>query len=162
MNLNRKYVGVLLGIPLLLASLLLSGCNKPQASSQGAAPAKPVAEVKKIIEQPKAAYLAGGFQTYSNEAYEKALADGKTVMLDFHASWCGVCVGNSPIIESGFEAMNDQNVVGFKVNYDTENSLINALNIQSQSTLVLLKGNQEIRRTMGPQTAESFMTFIKG
>ncbi len=107
-------------------------------------------------------YVAGGFQDFSQSAYDSAIADGKTVILDFHASWCSTCVANEPIIREVFKTNTDKNLVGFKVNFDTEVALKKIFNIQSQATFIKTsKGGKTEQLGPGPVTAESFSGFIQ-
>ncbi len=84
--------------------------------------------------------LASNFGDYDKAAYELALAEGKSVFLDFHATWCSTCLSNAPKIESAFERLEDDSVVGFRVNYDKEVALKREFGVNFQSTLVLIDG----------------------
>ena len=149
---NRKNWIVALGVPLVATGLLLSGCGRTQTGASSAIPAIPVAQ---------ADYRAGVYQAYAPAAYQKALADGKTVMLDFHADWCAVCVNNAPIIEETFQSLNDSSLVGFKVNYDTETALKDQFGVRSQATLILVRNGAEVKRVMGPQTGASMTALLQ-
>ncbi|PIR49662.1 hypothetical protein COU79_03685 [Candidatus Peregrinibacteria bacterium CG10_big_fil_rev_8_21_14_0_10_54_7] len=112
-------------------------------------------------------YTAGAIQTYSPTAYAEALADGKTVVIDFHASWCPICAANAPGIRAAFESTNDASVVGFIADYDKETALENQFGVSSQSTLVKVRGNDPQSATKvstlgpGPLTQEQVATFIR-
>lgn len=156
---------------LLISLIFLSGCNLNQASDQALevmekdepvvmeekAPEGTV-EIVQREEVPKAQYAAGKVNTYSKEAFDKALADNKTILLDFHADWCKTCVGNAPKVKEAVESNGD--VVGFKVNYDTAKELKKQFSVNSQSTFIVLKGGEESGRTMGPQSVESLSELI--
>ena len=107
-------------------------------------------------------YTAGAYQDYSQAAYKQALADGKTVILDFHADWCSTCVQNKKIIDAAFESNTNTNLVGFQVNYDVERELKRAFNVTIQGMIIQLDAGGEIGR-LGPNpiTAEQFAVFIK-
>ncbi len=108
------------------------------------------------------AYVAGAYQNFSEAAYDAALADGKTVILDFHADWCPTCRANEPVITSVFKSNIDTNLVGFKVNYDTEIALKKTFNIQGQSTIIKTTKDKAVEQLgPGPVTTESFTTFIQ-
>ncbi len=107
-------------------------------------------------------YSAGAYQDFSQSAYEQALTDGKTVILDFHADWCPTCRANEPIIESVFQSNTNLNLIGFKVNYDTEIALKKIFNIASQSTIIKTsKDAASLQLGPGPVTVESFTAFIQ-
>jgi len=118
-------------------------------------------------EAKQRSYTAGAIQTYSATAYAEALADGKTVVLDFHASWCPICAANAPGIRAAFESTANPNVVGFIADYDKETALENQFGVSSQSTLVKVRGNDPQSATKvstlgpGPLTQEQVATFIR-
>ncbi len=112
--------------------------------------------------QGKDLYIAGAYQDFTQPAYEAAIADGKTVILDFHADWCPTCRANEPIVESVFSSNTDTNIVGFKVNYDTEIALRRAFNVQSQSTFIKTSATGDTKQLgPGPITHDLFLTFIQ-
>ncbi|PIR52521.1 hypothetical protein COU76_06030 [Candidatus Peregrinibacteria bacterium CG10_big_fil_rev_8_21_14_0_10_49_10] len=112
-------------------------------------------------------YKAGAIQTYSPTTYAEALADGKTVIIDFHAGWCPTCVKNAPGIKAAFENTGNTNVVGFIADYDKEVELENQFGVSEQSTLIKVRGNdpqsaQKIDTLgPGPLTQEQVETFIQ-
>lgn len=182
----------LFSFPVAVAALLvLSACNgyvSPQAqdvpsvnevtqeptsvAAEQEEPAKtPPAELPVPTQNTPApterGYRAGAIQAYSQTAYAEALADGKTVILDFHADWCPICVANAPGILAAFESTSNPNVVGFIANYDTETALENQFGVSSQSTLVKVQGSDpESAKKVGtlgpgPLTQEQVAAFIQ-
>ncbi len=134
-----------------------SATDVPQPATTSGVEASPTAPTGEQV-----VYVAGAYQDFSQTAYDSALADGKTVILDFHADWCPTCQVNEPIIKSVFSTNTDTNIVGFKVNYDTEIGLKKAFNIQSQSTIIkTVKDEAAEQLGPGPVTAESFSAFIQ-
>ncbi len=132
-----------------------AGVTQPATTSGAeASPTSPTGE--------QVSYVAGAYQNFSQAAYDAALTDGKTVILDFHADWCPTCRANAPIIEAVFSSNSNTDLVGFQVNYDTEIALKKTFNIQSQSTIIkTAKGKAAEQLGPGPVTAESFTTFIQ-
>lgn len=112
-------------------------------------------------------YKAGAIQTYSPSAYAEALADGKDVIIDFHASWCPICAANAPGIRAAFESTANPNVVGFIADYDIETTLENQFGVSSQSTLVKVRGGDPKSAKKvgtlgpGPLTQEQVAAFIQ-
>jgi thiol:disulfide interchange protein len=87
---------------------------------------------------------------YTPGLVTKELAAGKTVFLDFFAPWCSTCAAQSRIIDS-LKAENpayEQAVSFIKIDWDTykEAEITKSLNIPRRSTLVVLKGEQELGR----------------
>lgn len=142
-------------ILILFALVLLSGCNLGGSDSEASAQIAPAPVAK------QASYDPGKFQNYSKSKLEAALVDNKTVLLDFHADWCAVCVGNDPNVKQAFDELGDTGVVGFKVNYDTEKALKRQFSVNSQATFIVLKGGKEVKRTMGPQSVSMVKALLQ-
>jgi thiol:disulfide interchange protein len=87
---------------------------------------------------------------YSPELLTAELAAGKTVFLDFKASWCSTCAAQERVI-TALRKENpayDQSISFINVDWDqwADGELVKQLNIPRRSTLVVLKGDQELDR----------------
>jgi thiol-disulfide isomerase/thioredoxin len=84
---------------------------------------------------------------------------GKIVVLDFWASWCSTCAAQERVL-AALKAENpayEQNIVFFLVDWDkyAKGDLSKSLKIPRRSTLVALKGRQELGRIVaGTSTAD--------
>lgn len=81
---------------------------------------------------------------------EDHLKAGKTVFLDFKASWCTTCAAQERILTK-LKAENpayEQNIAFVNVDWDTyaKSSFTQGLKIPRRSTLVVLKGDGELGR----------------
>ncbi len=88
--------------------------------------------------------------TYKPGLVDKELAAGKTVFLDFTTEWCTTCAAQKRTIAS-LKSENpayEQAITFITVDFDQyrQDSLTQRLNIPRRSTLVVLKGNQELGR----------------
>ena len=98
---------------------------------------------------PFAAQAAAPIE-YTPEGLAAALGGGKTVFLDFHATWCSTCAAQVRVIDA-LKAKNpayEAAISFFNVDWDIwgEGELSKALNIPRRSTLVVLKGKEELGR----------------
>lgn len=97
--------------------------------------------------------LAGSespYLAFTKEDYQKALDEDKTILLYFYANWCPTCRAEQPHTEGAFNELQDENIVGFRVNYkdsDTEQAeedLAREFGISYQHTKVILKDGQQV------------------
>jgi len=97
-----------------------------------------------------AATLAGAAELpFSKPAFDKALAAGKPVVVDFAASWCPTCKQQKPIVQSLANEASRQSLTIFVADFDKEEALKKQLNVTMQSTLVAFKGGKEVARSTG-------------
>ena len=87
---------------------------------------------------------------YTPDLLHSELAAGKTVFLDFKASWCSTCAAQERVI-TALKAGNpayEANIVFINVDWDAwgEGDLVRQLNIPRRSTLVVLRGDAELGR----------------
>ena len=102
------------------------------------------------------------FVEFTKAGYDKAISDGKIVFLDFYANWCPICRAEAPVIDSGFNGLTSDQVVGFRVNFNDpetdadEKALASELNIPYQHTKVILVDGKEVFRSTDQWKKEDF------
>jgi thioredoxin 1 len=83
---------------------------------------------------------------------EKALADaqkaGEPVAVHFHAEWCGTCKKQESVINA-LKADKALKMTVFVADYDKDTALKQRFKVQKQSTLVVLRGDEERARVLG-------------
>ena len=100
------------------------------------------------------------FKAYSKEDFDAALKSGKTVVVDFHASWCPTCKKQAPLLNDITNMPGYENVVALKADYDKEKELKKSLKVSKQSTIVVFKGGQEVARSTGVTAKEELKSLI--
>ena len=104
------------------------------------------------------AVRAAGFVDYTPGAVDAALAEGKTVFVDFSATWCSTCKRQERVINA-LRAENpeyDSKLTFIRVDWDTYKNadITKSRNIPRRSTLLLLRGEDELGRVIAG-TSES-------
>ena len=77
----------------------------------------------------------------------EVLNSDKVVLVDFWAAWCAPCRMLSPIVDQVAEELTDIKVA--KVNIDDEQDLALQYNVMSIPTLLVFKGGQLVKRSVG-------------
>ena len=104
------------------------------------------------------AKVIGKETTYKKELFDKALLDGKIVVVSSWIKYCTSCAGQMKILN---KAKNDfENIVYFA--FDVTNKEIAELfNVQYQTTLLIFKDNKEVYRSIGETSREAIYKAIK-
>lgn len=101
---------------------------------------------------------AAGFVEYEPGMIKAALAEGKTVFVDYAATWCSTCKRQERVINAlrGQNPAYDAAMTFIKVDWDTYGSheVTRSRGIPRRSTLILLRGEEELGRIVAG-TAES-------
>ena len=97
---------------------------------------------------------------YTGAALADAQKAGKPVALHFHADWCPTCKAQEKSL-AVLKTEPDLGVLLLVANYDTEKALKTRFKVRSQSTLVVLHGDQERARLVGDTSADAIRTALK-
>ncbi len=97
---------------------------------------------------------------YNTKEFHKALAEGKTVLVDYWAPWCTYCRRIGPAYEKIAEQYGETITVA-KVNIDEEPLLAQQERIEVIPTLVLYKGGQAIGSVVAPESKAAIEAFVE-
>ncbi|MDC0250705.1 thioredoxin family protein [Candidatus Pelagibacter sp.] len=89
--------------------------------------------------------------TFKKELFNKALSDGKVVVVSSWIKYCTSCASQMKVLD---KAKNDfDNIEYFKFDV-TNKEIAEFFNIQYQTTLLIFKDNKEVYRSIGETTKE--------
>jgi len=93
---------------------------------------------------------AAGFVTYKPGLIEAELKAGKTVFVDYSATWCSTCKRQERVINAlrNADPAYDAAMTFVQVDWDDygKHSVTKSRNIPRRSTLIVLRGDQELGR----------------
>jgi thiol-disulfide isomerase/thioredoxin len=162
---KRAFVILLI---VIIAPLILSACKKQVTGGSGVSPSLTDAETKTVPGYTGNVIAGSGspYIEFNKADYDKAVAEGKVVFLDFYATWCPICRAEAPEIKAGFDGLSGDAVVGFRVNYndpetdEEEKELAKQFAVTYQHTKVILVDGQQVLKDGETWTSERFAEEI--
>lgn len=94
------------------------------------------------------------------DQFQQWMAEGKTVLVDYWAPWCGYCRRIGPAYDKIAEEYGDQLVVA-KVNIDEEPQLTEAQGVEAIPTLILYKNGKASTRWWRPNPRRPSTSFCR-
>ena len=95
--------------------------------------------------------------TFTNEIFNKAQSDGKTVVVSSWIKYCTSCASQMKALKDVEKDFNNLVYLNFDVR---EKEIAQQLNIQFQTTLVIYKNNKEVYRSLGELTKDKIYKAI--
>ena len=99
-------------------------------------------------------------QPFTRQAFLAAQKDGKSILVEIHASWCPTCQAQKPILGKLFADPRFKNLAVFRVDFDSQKDEVRNFKARIQSTLITFKGNEEIARSVGDTNPDSIADLL--
>lgn len=113
-----------------------------------------------LVAAPLLAWAATA-TPFSSDAFQKAQAAGKPILIEIHASWCPVCKVQAPIIADLTAQPKFKDLAVFRVDFDSQKADVKRFGAQMQSTLIVFKGANEMGRSVGETKRESIAMLLE-
>jgi thioredoxin 1 len=97
--------------------------------------------------------------TFTNEIFQKAQSEGKTVVINSWNETCSTCARQIKILDKAEKEFKDILFLSFEQTKDK--SIAKLLGIQYWTTIVVYKNNKEISRSIGQTNKEKIYSLIK-
>ena len=104
-------------------------------------------------------FAFGKTTTFTNEIFQKAQSDGKTVVINSWNETCSTCAKQVKILEQAKKDFSNTLFLSFEQTKDKD--IAKSLNISYWTTIVVYKNNSEISRSMGQTNKEKIYSQIK-
>ena len=96
--------------------------------------------------------------TYSKKLFDKAISDGKVVVVSSWIKYCSSCAGQMKVLKKAKKDFDNIEYFAFDV---TNKEIAKFFNIQYQTTLLIFKDNKEVYRSIGETTKELIYEALK-
>lgn len=96
----------------------------------------------------------------NNTQFQHWMQEGKTILVDYWAPWCGYCRRIGPAYDKIAEEYGDRLVVA-KVNIDEEPQLTEAQGVEVIPTLILYKDGKAVNRVVAPKSKAAIDQFLQ-
>ena len=95
---------------------------------------------------------------YKKELFDKALLEGKVVVVSSWIKYCTSCASQMKILN---KAKNDFDNIEYFAFDVTNKEIAEFFNVQYQTTLLIFKDNKEVYRSIGETTKELIYDALK-
>ena len=96
--------------------------------------------------------------TYKKELFDKALSEGKIVVVSSWIKYCTSCASQMKILN---KAKNDFDNIEYFTFDVTNKEIAKFFNVQYQTTLLIFKDNKEVYRSIGETTKKLIYDALK-
>jgi thiol-disulfide isomerase/thioredoxin len=104
--------------------------------------------------------LAAEQVDYTPAAFDAALSAGKPILVWIHASWCPTCKAQSPILAKIETEPQYNDLMVFRVDFDSQKDAVKRFGARMQSTLITFKDGKETGRSVGDTNPESIAALV--
>ncbi len=96
----------------------------------------------------------------TGENFQSEVIESKeTVLVDFHATWCGPCKALAPVLEEVDAAGIGVKIC--KIDVDQAPELAKKYRVMSVPTLFVVKNGENVERISGLQSKEELIELVK-
>ena len=96
--------------------------------------------------------------TYSKESFDKALSEGKVVVVSSWIKYCTSCANQMKVLEKAKNDFENMEYFAFDV---TNKEIAQFFNVQYQTTLLIFKNNKEVYRSIGETSKDLIYKAIQ-
>ena len=96
--------------------------------------------------------------TNSKDLFDKALSDGKVVVVSSWIKYCTSCASQMKVLEKAKNDFDNMEYFAFDVR---NKEIAQFFNVQYQTTLLIFKDNKEVYRSIGETTKELIYDALK-
>ncbi|MBN9039208.1 MAG: thioredoxin family protein [Rhizobiales bacterium] len=97
---------------------------------------------------------------FSADAFEKAQAEGRPILVHVTAPWCGTCRAQKRVLPDLLASPELAGMLWLDVDFDTQPDIRRVFDVQHQSTMVVFKGSKEVARAVGETRPDALRELL--
>jgi thiol-disulfide isomerase/thioredoxin len=98
--------------------------------------------------------------SYTAQAFDAGLKEGKPILAEIHATWCPTCKAQSPILADLEKDAKFRDLLVVHVDFDSQKDAVKRFGAQMQSTLIVFKDGMETGRSVGVTDRKSLADLL--
>lgn len=95
----------------------------------------------------------------TKDTFEETINSGKTVLVDFFATWCGPCKMLAPVLEEVAQNLSDDKMIA-KLDIDQNVELARKFGVMSVPTMIAFKDGKAVSKLIGLRPKEDVEKFL--
>ncbi|MDR0844904.1 MAG: thioredoxin [Tannerella sp.] len=99
-------------------------------------------------------------RTVTDENFNELLSEGKPIVIDFWAEWCGPCRMVGPIIDELASEYEGRVIVG-KLNVDESSDVVAQFGIRNIPTVLFIKDGKVVDKQVGNTHKRAYVEKIE-
>ena len=96
---------------------------------------------------------------FSDEVFENAKSNGKTIVINSYEVWCGTCGVQTKILDQAGKEFKD--IIFLSYEQSKNKDIAKNLSIDFWTTIVVYKGNKEVARIIGQTDKKTIYSAIE-
>jgi thioredoxin 1 len=97
---------------------------------------------------------------YTPQAFDAAQKEGKSILVEIHATWCPTCKAQAPILADLEKDAKFRDLLVVHVDFDSQKDAVRRFGARMQSTLITFKDGKETARSVGVTDRESISDLL--
>lgn len=97
---------------------------------------------------------------YTDAAFDAAQKEGRSILVEIHATWCPTCKAQKPILSQIEEKPQYNNLLVLHVDFDSQKAAVKRFGARMQSTLITFHNGRETGRSVGDTNPDSIAALV--
>lgn len=90
--------------------------------------------------------------------FEELVSSGETILVDFHADWCGPCKMIEPVVK---QIAAETDAIVAKVDVDSNQPLAQHFGVRGVPTLMVFSDGEQVERLVGAQSQAQLTSVVE-